>query len=78
MKTIEVVVFDRNGYEEMRSDFDTIKQAQEMIKEAYLNPGYWDRRAEQSGYAENIQTVQLLVNGEVHSDWFPNFKAGHI
>lgn len=74
---IEVVALDRNENEEYRADFDTMKEARRFIKDAMLEASFWDRRAEVAGYAANIQTVQLVVNGEIIQDWFPEFKAAN-
>lgn len=74
---IEVVTLDHNEQElERRCDFATMKEARQWVKDACLNPSYWDRRAESVGWAvENVWTVQLLKNGDCVEDWFPHFKV---
>jgi len=75
---IEVVILDKEGYETDRRDFDTQRQAKTWAKECGLSADFWNRRAESEsdfhGWAkENVYTLQLLVNGEVRADWFPEF-----
>lgn len=76
MHTIEVVTLDAKEQELERRDFDTAKEAKQWVKDACLDPAFWDRRAESVGWAaENVRTVQLLKDGECVQDWFPQFKA---
>jgi hypothetical protein len=76
-KKIELLVLDHEEFELDRMPFDTIKDAREWVTTRGLDPAYWDRRAEVAGWAEQIDTIQLLVDGDVHSDWFPKFKCAH-
>lgn len=72
---IELIALDKEGYELYRNDsIDTIKEAKAWAKNTLLDRGYWDRSAENTTYATEIDTIQLKVNGEVHTDWFPEFK----
>jgi hypothetical protein len=73
-KKIEVVVLDKQGYETDRWEVDTIREGKALAKK-YHDPEYWDIRSEVKGYAkDNVDTIQLLVNNECHTDWFPKFK----
>jgi len=75
-KEITVQALDHEGYNVHTHDgFETIKEAKAWVKETLLDRGYWDRLAENCSFAEEIDTIQLLVDGEIHSDWFPEFKA---
>lgn len=75
-KEITVQALDTEGYNVHTHDgFETIKEAKAWVKETLLDRGYWDRLAENSTFATEIDTIQLLVNGEIHTDWFPEFKA---
>lgn len=75
-KEITVRAADCDGdtiYE--RDGFETIKEARAWVKDAFLHRSYWSKLAENDAFADDIDTIQLLVNGEIHSDWFPEFKA---
>ena len=70
-KKITVLVLDSEGFELDSRDFDTIKSATQWIKECALFRGFWVRRSESQTFPDTIHTIQLSVDGEVHSDWFP-------
>lgn len=75
-KEIKVTALDHEGYTLHDHDgFETIKEAKAWVKGTLLDRGYWDRLAENNTFAEEIDTIQILVDGEVHSDWFPEFKS---
>jgi hypothetical protein len=75
-KEITVQAIDLEGYNVHSHDgFETIKEAKAWVKEVLLNRGYWNRLAENETFADEIATIQLTVNGEIHSDWFPEFAA---
>lgn len=75
MNKIEIHTLDKDGDISTCLDhFDTVKDAKVFVKECGLMAGYWDQRAESQGWAgRNIETIQLLVNGECRKDWFPEF-----
>jgi hypothetical protein len=74
-KEIDIVVVDSEGYIVYHRDsFDTIKEAKLWVKECLLERSFWDRLSENEQFAEQIDTIEIRVDGEVHSDWFPNFK----
>jgi hypothetical protein len=79
MKTIEIIALHKEGYEESRRDFDTQKDARLWVKESGLVASYWNRRYERDedydGAArDNIHTLQLHINGELQTEWFPRFN----
>lgn len=75
-KEIKVTALDHEGYTLHEHDgFETIKEAKAWVKDTLLDRGYWDRLAENKTFAEEVETIQLIVDGEIHSDWFPEFKA---
>lgn len=75
MKDIEIVALDKDEYTlHVFDGYITIKEAKAWVKEVLLDVGYWNRLAENKTFALEIDTIQLLVNGVIHSDWFPEFK----
>ena len=75
-KEITVQTLDHEGCNVYTHDgFETTKEAKAWVKETLLDRRYWDRLAENHSFAEEINTIQLMVDGEIHSDWFPEFKA---
>lgn len=76
MRLIETIALDKDDYVLYENDsFDTIKEAKAWVKDALLDQSWWDRLAENNTYALEVVTIQLRVNGEIHSDWFPEFKS---
>jgi len=75
MKTIEILALDHAGYETDRIDFDTIKAAKQWVKDTGVSAFYWERRAESATFAADyIHTLQLHINGELQTEWFPRFN----
>jgi len=75
-KEIKVTAIDREGYTLYdNDDFQTIKEAKAWVKDVLLDRGYWDRLAENNTFAEEIETIQILVDEKIHSDWFPEYKT---
>lgn len=71
-KDIRLVVLDSNGYETRNTEYNTMKEARQWVKDCGLRADYWDRSAEVVGFhKDGVATIQLLVNGECLQDWFP-------
>lgn len=74
MKLIEILTLCPEGYETYRCDFDTMKDARLWVKQCGLCPKFWDRRAESDDFHKReVATLQLLVDGEIRQDWFPDW-----
>lgn len=51
-----------------------MKEARAFVKDCALNSEFWERRAESKGYhLGNVDTIQLVVEGECLQDWFPKW-----
>lgn len=74
-KLIEIVCYDKGGFETYRNDFDTQGEAKRFAIQTACSKPFWDRLAESTDYAEeNIYTVQLQKDGVCVMDWFPKFN----
>lgn len=75
-KLIEILTIDNKGFETDRRDFDTMKEARAFVKEYAMRSDYWEQRAESKGWhIGNVDTIQLLVDGECLQDWFPKWAT---
>lgn len=70
-RSIDVIVFDKDGAELYSRDFETIREAREWVNECGRSRDWWARLAESNDFVRRVKTVRLMVNGECIDDWFP-------
>jgi hypothetical protein len=65
---IEIAAKDNEGFELWNRDFDTIKEAKEFMKTSARDRSFWVRRAESEQFPNDIDTIQLIIDGEIRND----------
>ncbi len=73
---VEIRFLDKDGYEAYGSldHFDTMKSARDLFHEIKDDRRYFVERAESEYLPKTLATIQLIKNGEVVLDHFPDFK----
>lgn len=67
---IRLIAEDENREELDTIDhFDFLKEARAWVKDAWLNPDYWDRRAEIPGYHKQVYLIKLLKRKNMWDNW---------
>lgn len=77
MKTQTIEILFVNDQEEVLHSldyFDTVKEAKARVKATLENPKMTlDDSAEVKDWHKQVYQIQLKVNGEWHSGWYPKF-----
>lgn len=71
---ILVKYLDKDGYEwKSSNDFCTLKEARAHFKDVKNDRKYFARCAESDTAPATLETIQLVKDGEVIDDHFPEF-----
>lgn len=72
--TILVQYLDQNGHEwKSSNDFDTLKEARAHFKDVRNDRAYFARCAESESAPATLSVIQIIKDGEVIADCFPDF-----
>ena len=73
--TVEILAIDKEEKELYRNDgFNTMKEARGFFRKVSKDRSFWVRHAESEAFPAQIETIQLLKNGEIIDDCFPCWK----
>ena len=72
---VYVIVIDKLGDTvDVKDTFETMKAARAWFNEVKNDRAYWVSHFESEFETSRIETIQLVKNGEIILDHFPEFK----